>query len=125
MALVSCSECGMSMSDRAAACPHCGAPNSQPTGSQPASQTQAPTKRGSLWKWVLGIPLFIFLFVMIVGTIVGSSPEAQERAKDRDKIDACWGLQGKKSIDPSAARLAAGLCERLEDDFRRKHRMSP
>src|SRR5439155_23642155 len=42
MALVSCGECGAQVSDKAAACPKCGAPPSSPK--LEASVTNAPTK---------------------------------------------------------------------------------
>lgn len=40
MALVTCSECGQQISDKAPACPHCGMPAAQPA--PPAVQAQAP-----------------------------------------------------------------------------------
>lgn len=42
MALMECSECGRQISDKAAACPGCGAPvESQPMAGQPAAETPA------------------------------------------------------------------------------------
>ena len=39
MALINCPECNKEISDKAAACPHCGAP------SKPSKPSGAPTKR--------------------------------------------------------------------------------
>lgn len=120
MALISCAECGKEISDKAPQCPHCGAPCAvvQPP-------VQAVEKKGGMLKWVIGIPIGIFLLILIIGSIVGNSPEAQERNRERDKISACWDLQKKKSLDPSTARFAARLCERMEEEFRRKHGRNP
>lgn len=71
-------------------------------------------------KKLLYILLGLFAFVMIVGSIVGNTPEGKERREQKDKIERCWEIQGKKSLDPSTARFAAGMCEKLEDDYTRR-----
>lgn len=125
MALVSCLECGKEISDKAAACPHCGAPQAGGMAQQTLSVVGETKKKGGVWKWVLGIPVALFVVVMVIGATVGNTPEAQQRSLERDKIGACWDLQKKKSLDPSTARFTAGMCERMEDDFRRKHNRNP
>lgn len=44
MALISCSECGKQISDRADACPHCGAPVVSAQQAQPVYAATAPTQ---------------------------------------------------------------------------------
>ena len=125
MALVSCQECGKEISDKAASCPHCGAPQGGAVA-QPIPVVVTEVKKGSgVWKWILGIPVALFVVVMVIGATVGNTPEARQRSLERDKIAACWDLQKKKSLDPSTARFTAGMCERMEDDFRRKHNLNP
>ncbi len=50
MALVGCSECGRGISDKATACPGCGAPTGsadEPTGSKSASRVR---RAGAVWE---------------------------------------------------------------------------
>lgn len=49
MALVSCSECGKQVSDKAASCPHCG------VAVAPVEQTNAVATGG--FKWWLWVPI--------------------------------------------------------------------
>lgn len=124
MALVSCSECGKEISDKATSCPHCGAPKTGNAATQ-ASSVQPQAKKGGLWKWVIGIPIALFAFVMIVGSNLANTPEGREKASAREKIGACWDIQQKKSLDPSTARFTARMCETMEDDFRKRYGVNP
>ena len=49
MALINCSDCGYEFSDKAAACPKCGCPNT-PGGMTPISQPDGPAKPVSTHK---------------------------------------------------------------------------
>lgn len=131
MALTICSECQGSVSDRAAACPHCGAPISSETSEPPIKvpaeneTVQQPKKKGGIWKWVLGVPLGAFLLLMLIGSCAGNSPEGKEKSASRNAIDYCWKEQSRKSFDPSTARFVASTCEKMEQDFRNKWGVSP
>jgi quinol-cytochrome oxidoreductase complex cytochrome b subunit len=74
-----------------------------------------------VFAWIVGA----FVVFMIVGTIIGSSPEAQQRQKERDAIAFCWTEQARKSNTPAQARFVAGACELMERQFREKHGLSP
>lgn len=58
MALIACRECGREISDKALACPQCGAPRT------PAPSAYAPTlhspRRSNAWLAVLGIAVLLF-----------------------------------------------------------------
>lgn len=126
MAIVFCQECRKEISDKAQACPHCGAPLALAAEKPiPVVVVTEGKKGGRVWMWILGVPAALFIVVMVIGATVGNTPEAQQRSLERDKISACWDLQKKKSLDPSTARFTASLCERMEDDFRRKHNRNP
>lgn len=127
MALIACSECKREVSDKAAACPHCGAPTG---GTQPSlgsyyndvmdSAPPVPVKRSSgLWKWLLGLPVGVLVVLFVIGSCVGNTPEGRERSNKRAAIEQCWKEQAKKSNDPATARFIAGACERMEADARR------
>lgn len=62
-------------------------------------------------------------FVVLL-LVLGALPQSQ-KAKDRQVIDLCWQDQGRKSLDPGAARFAAGACEMLEQRFRETHGTAP
>lgn len=53
MALIKCGECGNEVSDKAAACPKCGAPIAAPTGGNEAASAPKTVKRaGGAWEAV-------------------------------------------------------------------------
>jgi len=71
MALNPCYECGSNISTEAKSCPQCGA---------------VPKKTKST-KWWLWAPLGLFVAFLAFGAVVGSSPEAKERAQERMAIE--------------------------------------
>ena len=77
-----------------------------------------------LKKILLGA-VVIFAVLMIFGFYQSNTPEGKAQSSERRSIEMCWAMQGKKSLDPSAARFAALACEKMEDDFRKKWRMNP
>jgi len=106
MAMTVCGECAREGSDKAAACPHCGA-------KKPKAKT---------WLYLLlGVPAVLIAFV----SVVGSKPEVQARSQDQRAIDMCWEDQGKKSHDPGTARFIAGACEKMEENYTAKHGRRP
>jgi len=109
MALNPCAECNASVSDKANACPQCGAPPMKP-------------KKTKWWLW---IPLALILAFLILGLIVGSSPEAQQRQSDRMSIEICNKNQQDPDLDRSTQRFIAEACEKMESDFRIKHGRNP
>jgi TM2 domain-containing membrane protein YozV len=69
MALISCAECSKEISDKAAACPHCGAPvasvaQSGPTFAAPASQPQTQLVKSAKSR---GIYIILGLFFGLLG----------------------------------------------------------
>ncbi len=67
MALVKCSECGKEVSDKAAACPGCGAPiaaTSPAVSLNPASHAHV-TRTGAGWE---GLGFILIVVGMLVGT---------------------------------------------------------
>lgn len=126
MALAPCAECGREVSTLALSCPQCGAPVSAAPAAAPAASPPGKSEgRGSVWKWIIGVPIAAFAGLMIIGTISNNSPEGRARTQARSAIELCWQTQQKKSLDPSTSRIAAGACESMEADFRRKFGANP
>lgn len=53
--MITCSDCGTEISKSAKACPKCGS-------------TQHKT---SIWPWIIGVPIGLFLLVMVIGAFTG------------------------------------------------------
>ncbi len=110
MTMTTCHECSKQISDQANACPSCGA-----------------KKQGS-WLWLkllLGIPVGLFVFMLLVGSCSQSSGPSDGKAQARDAIKACWEEQSRKSLDPGTARFVASTCEMMEREFRGKYNAQP
>lgn len=110
MAMTQCGECRNEMSDRAKACPRCGAPSS------------ASAKATKWWLW---IPLGAVALFVLWALVREQSPQDRQRMLDRLAIEECWKDQQRKSHDPGTARFIAGACEKMEADFRAKHNATP
>jgi uncharacterized membrane protein YvbJ len=68
MSLISCSECGKEVSDKAAACPNCGAPIKQ--APNPAESSKAPTqvkREGAKWEGMGTVLIILGIIVALFG----------------------------------------------------------
>lgn len=112
MALIACAECGKEISDKAAACPHCGAPvvSTSPVLAAPAPQSS------SWWKWLIGVPVGGFLLLMLIGSCSGTPQSRAAKSSQSSAIALCWQEQAKKSNDAATARLIAETCEKMAAD---------
>ena len=92
MALVSCSECKVSISDQASACPHCGCPlNKHPTTENAGelsidSASLNRRKNGQhVWAWVIGLviatPIALIASIYVRNKAVGPVGWAQENTE--------------------------------------------
>lgn len=122
MALITCPECHASISDKAVACPKCGAPRvSKADGGAPPAKKDG----GSVGKALLWVAAGLVVLFFVIGFIGSNSSEGKAKAQARAAIATCWELQGRKSNDPGTARFAAGACERMEADFRQQYGSAP
>jgi hypothetical protein len=118
MAIVSCSECAGKVSDAAAACPHCGAPVTPVI--KDAGST--PKKSGSVWKWIFGVPVGLFLLMMIIGSI-NSDPEKNNA---RHAYGTCMdSLKDNDRARAGSGAFIAGACERMRNDYIKKYGTTP
>lgn len=110
MALTNCTECQAEISDKATACPKCGAPR---------------PKKHTFLKGLMIAATVGFVLFLVVGTLAGNSPEAMAKDKARGEIKYCWEDQSRKAHSPETARFIAGACEAMEADFRAKFQTAP
>ena len=123
--MVKCVDCGTEISDRAVACIKCGAPVVAPSVAPSFERNTPPPEpeRGGIsWWWlpVAGVAVFFGC-----GALLSNTPTATAKDQDRKVIEVCHRDQERKSLEPSTARFVAGVCERLEDEFRQKYGVSP
>src|SRR5439155_18574303 len=78
MALIKCSECGKDVSDKATACPNCGAPASSGRARQRRDNTPVRVVRAG-WRWEVIGALFV----------IGGLIAAHRRSKFRVAVAAC------------------------------------
>lgn len=127
MALVPCRECNKEISDKAAACPHCGMPmHPQVARKVPAAQEQTlPGNEGvSIWVWVVSVPVVCIAIAAAAGAFT-LSEEDEEQWRNSKAIELCWEEQSRKSITPGEARFIAGACEKMERDYKAKWGRNP
>ena len=80
----------------------------------------------SWWKWVVGIPVGLFVIFMVFGLILqGNDSQSDAKQQGRSAIKLCWEEQNRKSFEPSTQRFIASACEKMESDFRTRYNASP
>jgi len=75
MALIQCPECRKAISDKAQACPHCGAPVISPEAL--AQQGKTPPMPGCLIAFIILISIVVILIV--IGPIIGGPDTPEKR----------------------------------------------
>lgn len=71
---------------------------------------------------ILAAAVAIFLMVVLVQS---DKPEFKEQMTKKKAIEICWEEQGRKSLTPAAARTHAGLCEYMEEEYRKQYGHKP
>lgn len=107
MALIACAECGKEISDKAAACPHCGAPvaaqkNAQLTPEAVASQKKPPT--APVWlQVIIGLLLAYIIVSCATGGDKGAASTNSPSFGWNDALTMCQFALKKASRDPENA----------------------
>ncbi|HEL3748651.1 TPA: zinc ribbon domain-containing protein [Stenotrophomonas maltophilia] len=138
MALIECAECGNQVSDKAAACPRCGAPvNAAPTIKAhippPArAVTFTPMTVGAIILAVVAVfslALFVRGFQRSNGAWSQSQDTANEQAKDRRTIEFCEERYKEMNADrqytPDMLQFHAKACSQLREDFQTRWGRAP
>ncbi len=66
-----------------------------------------------------------FVLFMSFGMWLSQSPEGQARQRDRRVIESCLADMSDPLRSAQHREAARYMCERLRDDFRRKHGREP
>ncbi len=132
MPLTTCTECGGTVSDRAAACPHCGCPvapgMAKPSApavkapvplpvQKPSPQAQ-PTTRRKVIGWVLGVALG----GLAIAWIIYYSAKDLEKA---EKDERNWARASLKMLgidNPTEAEIEAQVMRNREYNKKRRGR---
>lgn len=119
MALITCPECQAQISDKAAACPRCGAPRDpvpQPAApamtltdvglNRPSPPPAGTNKSAPTWAWVVGVGL---LGVFIIGLVAGNSggPSRYELRRHLESVlkDVSSAQYRNETINPVSKHL--------------------
>jgi hypothetical protein len=126
VALIRCSECSKELSDKATACPGCGAP--VVAAAIPATNSALkPTNKNVGCGTV--VIVFLILGILFVAILMAMNPEdpavKKERWNAQSAIELCWKDYERKSFDPGTKRFIASVCEKMESDYKQKYGRAP
>lgn len=82
--------------------------------------------RGMAWwaKLLIAISILVVAFLALA-IVLGNSPDARERAKERDAISACREAESDSLQELSSRRATRAMCDQLEAVYRLKWGRSP
>lgn len=141
MALIKCTECGRDLSDKAAACPGCGAPIPSSSDEVRAGPNAVKAGFASRTQWLI-------LCLIVAATVVlalAFGPGLAERARSRPVLeDASPGAQQRRlqrgvlycesrykemSADrqygQDELKFHSATCRKMRDDYRTKYGREP
>lgn len=119
MALLTCRECSGKVSDTAENCPHCGAPVSESLvrarPAAPAELTPVEKKSGSSWwKWLLGIPIGLFVLFVIIGLAGGWDNKKGGYSSRNEAVDAACEKMMSDSALGNERRMTRQICDQMK-----------
>jgi hypothetical protein len=111
MALISCSECRGQVSDKAAACPHCGAPVTfVAVEPQPVPVQIVKPKSNLIW-WVLGTPVALFAVFLVIGARTNPNSPSLRASVAKDE---CEKTAQKARVVVDCDKIATNIKSDLE-----------
>ncbi|GHH52439.1 zinc-ribbon domain-containing protein [[Pseudomonas] boreopolis] len=134
MALIQCSECGRQISDKASACPSCGAPAAvamrQVASTSIASHVPAPgTSAGAKVLMWIGIPVGVLVLLLAYGNKLANTPDGKARTQSRAEIAVCEQRVRDLKDDPRSTSGTIGFvmdtCAKMRSDYRGKWGREP
>ncbi|CAN7495447.1 zinc ribbon domain-containing protein [Acidovorax sp. LjRoot74] len=101
MALIACAECGKEISDKAAACPHCGAPVAKAA----ANKYGPPGAKSKASPWPAAISISILAVIAVSYSQLGGGSKSKERDYEFGAKMACKEEIKKRLNDPGSAEF--------------------
>ncbi|MBH1873536.1 zinc ribbon domain-containing protein [Stenotrophomonas maltophilia] len=138
MALIKCAECGNAVSDKATACPQCGAP--VPVVPPANVQIPAPARAVTFTPMTVGAIVLAVLVVVCLALFVRgfqrsngawsqSQAVAGAQAKDRRTIQYCEDRYKEMNADrqytPDMLQFHAQACRKLREDYQARWGREP
>lgn len=109
MALIACAECGKKISDKAVACPHCGAPVAAQKNAQLTPEAVSPKKKPPTAPVWLQVIIGLFLAYLIVSCATGGGKGAASTKSPsfdwNDALTMCQMALKNASRDPEKASV--------------------
>lgn len=138
MALIDCEECGNQISDKAVACPRCGAPvTAAPLVN---ANVPPPARAVTFTPMTVGAIVFAVLVVICLGLFVRgfqrsngawsqSQATANDQAKDRRAVRYCDDRYKEMNADrqytPDMLQFHAQACRQLREDYQNRWGRAP
>lgn len=110
-----CSACGSAVNDSMKFCANCGAAVGAATTEAAKPDVAAPAavkKKRSVWPWFVGVPVGLFILLMIIGSVAGNSPAVQEHARQQRIKEECEKMLGD-SAPGAERRMTRQICENM------------
>ena len=121
--MIICSECHGNVSDTAATCPHCGAPVAIQLGATASAQDTASADRekagSTWWKWVIGVPVGLFVLFIVIGLAGGWNTQAGSYSSKAARIDAECEKMLSDSVPGTQRQMTRQVCDKMKADARK------
>lgn len=148
MALVVCEECGKSISDRAPACPGCGAPQDRlqlaemPVAPEPLPPAQ-PQRPNGYTGWIIFASVVVVAGLIALRSNYSATPdsarfspevlkmkeEQEQRRKSAYAIEYCEDRYEEMNADrkytPDMLQFHSMACNKMRDDYRARWGQDP